>query len=60
MGLADEYAGCGKRDRTDGDWRKCSIKIEGSSTKSVAHRVPEQLWYSDLPNMAIGFGRKKW
>ena len=33
-----------KSETTEGDWMKCSIRIDGSSTKSVAQRVPATLW----------------
>ena len=39
-------------DRTEGEVMKCSMRIEGSSTKSVAQRVPETLWYSVRPIIA--------
>jgi hypothetical protein len=41
-----------KRERTVGELRKCSMRMEGNSTKSVAQRVPETFWYSVRPSMA--------
>lgn len=40
-------------DNTVTEFKKCSIRMEGSSTKSVAHRVPETFWYSVLPIIAV-------
>ena len=33
------------------------MRIEGSSTKSVAQRVPETFWYSVRPIIAEGYGK---
>ncbi len=40
------------RERTSGEVRKCSMRIDGSSTKSVAQRVPAMFPYSVRPIIA--------
>jgi len=44
-------------EKTTGEFRKCSIRTEGSSTKSVAQRVPETFWYFVQTNVAINLIR---